>query len=164
MAKTIQAFRTGRPRSHCLIRLDQSVEDSILSADTLIWMPRTSKSLDTVTRSICVMNLSSWTFRQLRGEERERVYSVVASRDIVAIVTYTNTCYAWELHGNGSHKCTLPSRDYIDTVACRERTIAFAALKDDHMSVFIWQFDTQRGQSFQISRYLDEPCLGISTP
>jgi len=89
---------------------------------------------------------------------------VVASEEMVAMMTYSNTCYAWELHGTKSHKFRLPSMDYLYSATCRERSVACAALTHDQIAVFIWQFDTRQGQSFQISRYVENLCLGIPRP
>lgn len=164
MAKGIHALRTANPSRHFLLRLRRPVVEPLLTRDTLIWQPRAEDAHLAPARSICLLNLSSWSFRELHGDEREQVFSVVASEEMVAMMTYSNTCYAWELHGTKSHKFRLPSMDYLYSATCRERSVACAALTHDQIAVFIWQFDTRQGQSFQISRYVENLCLGIPRP
>lgn len=149
MAQRIQAFRTGKPCSHFLIRFDRPVMDPILTRDTVIWWPGDFRSMARA-RFICVLNLSTWKFRKFRGEAREAVRSFVASDEIVALMTYTNICYVWELHGEGSKSFKVPSQAYFGCTTCRDRTVACVAVGAEYTSVFIWHFDSHRRQSFQI--------------
>ncbi|KAF2852369.1 hypothetical protein T440DRAFT_421283 [Plenodomus tracheiphilus IPT5] len=163
MAQRIQAFRTFKPHSHFVIRLHRYARDPILAGDFVIWKPVSHRSTD-FERSICVLNLTSWKFRELHGDAREGVHSIAASDELVTMATSLNVCYVWELHGRGFKKFRVPSTEYFDCITCRERTVACVGLFEDNISVYIWDFDSQRGRSFEIDRYFpkDHP-LGLDS-
>lgn len=146
-ARTIDALRTCKPHTRFPIRLDYAFHGLVLTSDTLIWQPRAG---NTYSRGICVFDLATWSLRTLAGEAREEVCSIAASDDIVALATFSKVCYVWELHGQVSKKFIIPSQYYFGAVTCRRRTVACAGSFVQHISVYIWDFDTQRGRSFQI--------------
>lgn len=160
MAKSIQALRTAKPTSHFLIRLHRCLDDFILTGDTVIWQPRPNEDFHLPARSLCLLDLSSWSFRELHADGREQVRRIVASDEIVAMITYSNRCNVWELHGTKSHSFVLPDSKYLGSATCRGRTVACAALTYDQIAVYIWQFDTQQGQSFEFPRFMDNLRLG----
>ncbi|KAI8937101.1 hypothetical protein NX059_006315 [Plenodomus lindquistii] len=159
MAKKIHAFRTGKPCSHFAIRFDRPVMDPILTRDAIVWCSEHVAPTDRVD-SICVLNIRTWCFRKLRGDAREEVRSFIASDEIVALMTHTNMCYVWELHGDGFKKFRVPSQDYFKCTTCRDRTVACAAVSAEKTSVYIWNFDTSLGQSFEVESSRQLPMAG----
>ena len=144
-AKAIHAFRTGKPTSVIKIDVYAELEHFILTGDHLVLVPYRQ-------RFAHVLNLDTWQLRILRGEAREHLLGVFVSDQIVALTTYSNTCYVYELQGGQvPKKFTVPSTRYFKNVACCGRTIACVAHFAKHTSVFLWEYNTQRGRSFDVS-------------
>ena len=144
-AKAVYAFRTGRPTSAIKIDTHEQHDEYLLAGNHLVMVPYRDRYVD-------VLNLDTWQFRSLRGEAHEQLLGVFASDQIVAMTTYSTTCYVYELQaGQGPKKFTVPSTRYFTNVACCGHTIACVAHFANHTSVFLWEYNTQRGRSFDIS-------------
>lgn len=130
--------------------MKELVENFALAGNYLIWTPRDD------ARHACVLDLDTWQFRNLAGAGRECIGYVVASDQIVVLATNTSTCYVYELGGTWTRKkFSLPNRRYQYHMVCRGRTVACVLASDRHTCVFIWEFDTQRGRSFEIDNLTD---------
>ena len=161
MASRIHRFRTGRPASVYKIALDTDMAVPTLLGDHLVWLPRYQRA--TSTRFVCMLNLHTWQLRHFAGEAREHIFGVAASDQIVMLSTATNTCYVYELRdARPPKKFTLPARKFLKYVACRGRIVACVAPYEMHTSVFIWDYDTQRGTSFDVSHCRDSLFAGHS--
>jgi hypothetical protein len=149
-ARSIHAFRNGKPSNIFAITpdADATFSDQVLVHETLIWRPR---KITEESRIVCVLNLKTWQLRTLRGEALEKINHVVASDRIVVLITFTGICYVSDLHGTTTKKFRVPSMGYFQTVSCRGCTVACVATFANHQSVYIWDYDTQRGRSFQIN-------------
>ncbi|KAF2133202.1 hypothetical protein P153DRAFT_428236 [Dothidotthia symphoricarpi CBS 119687] len=155
-AQDIQAFRTGNPRSRFMIKFSDDASYPVLSGNTLIWRP------PQVKRLMYALDLSTWRLTTLRGAAREYISKSFVSDQLVAFVTMTNVFYVSELNGQGQRSFTLPSCEYCNAVTIRGRTVACATHFDDRVFVYIWDYDTQQGKSFDIRRPspLVKPCDG----
>ncbi|CAE7215615.1 hypothetical protein CFE70_009938 [Pyrenophora teres f. teres 0-1] len=158
-ARAIHAFRTGKPTSIIKIRLDEQPAQPILAGNHLV--------LGRLERHVHVLNLDSWQLRTLCGEAREKLSGVFVSDQIIALTTYSNICYVYGLQGGQvPKKFSVPNMMYFRNVACRGRTIACVAHFSKHTSVFIWEYNTQRGRSFDVSHGPDSlfPELDVVSP
>ena len=141
-AQSVHAFRRGIPSSSFSISLDLPIQASVVVANTLIWQPRPNVSQG--ARSLYLLNLDVWTLQTLSGAGRETISSFCASDQIVAFTTHSGVCYVSTLDGQERKTFRMPSHRF-DTLTCRGRTVACAALFGDYMSIFVWDYDTQRG-------------------
>jgi hypothetical protein len=144
----IQAFRTGKPRNVYKTILDSAVQEIYLAGNIFVWKEH---SRTQPTRCVYVLDLATWDLRVLGGEARERIIKVVASDEIVALTTWANICYVYELHGSRScKKFRVSNNGYFSNVACRGSTVACVHVGGDSTSVYIWEYHSQRGWTFQI--------------
>ncbi|KAI4614629.1 uncharacterized protein J4E87_009429 [Alternaria ethzedia] len=149
-ARKIHAFRSGKPRKVYKIKPEDSIDDIYLAGNSLIWQSLTFTP-ENRSRNVCVLDLATWDLRFLGGEGRERIEDVFVSNEIVALTTWANICYVHELHGKrGCKKFRVPNNNYFASVACRERTVACYHIDSGFASVYIWEYDSQRGRSFDI--------------
>ncbi|CAN9108960.1 unnamed protein product [Alternaria sp. RS040] len=163
-ARDIHAFRTGKPSRIYKIIPKYDSDESLLPSNpiydfklvgsSLIWHHVFHRDV-TPSRSACVLDLDTWHLRVLGGEAREQIMNVFASSEIVVLTTYANVCYVHELRGKqGCKKFRVPNRNFLKNVSCRGRTVACVACVDYHASVYIWEYDSQRGRSFEIRHEL----------
>lgn len=156
-ASSIQRFRSGRPVSVYKIALDKHMAAPSLFGDHLIWMGCRQKQ----SRMAYILNLHTWQLRYLAGEARELLLGLAASDQIVMLSTATNTCYVFELDNiQPPKKFSLPSRQFLRYVACHGHTVACVASYEMHTSVFIWDYRTQQGTSFDIRHGPDSVYAG----
>ncbi|RMZ71581.1 xanthine phosphoribosyltransferase 1 [Pyrenophora seminiperda CCB06] len=149
-ARAIHAFRTGKPTIIFRLNLnpDKYTEQFMLTRNHLVW--------DTYeggyTRDVCILNLDTWQLRRVCGEAREDISRVFVSDEIVVLATHSIVSYVYELQGGQvPKKFRTPSMEYYRNVACCDRTVACVGRYSDHTSVFIWEYNTQRGRSFDIN-------------
>ncbi|KAJ6281180.1 hypothetical protein J3E71DRAFT_353748 [Bipolaris maydis] len=153
-AKRIHGFRTGRPVGIYKITSDKQIACPSLVGDYLVWLSGTTQT--SALRLAHIFNLHNWHVGHAAGEAREQLVNLVLSEQIVVLVTATNTCYVYRLPTLSQRKkFSVPSARYLQNVTCRRRTVACLASLDEYMSVFIWDYDTQRGTSFNISKHSD---------
>lgn len=148
-ARDIHAFRNGQPRSCFKFSPEHIILHHVLTGDSLIWLPQ-PQALER-PRSVFIFDLKAWALHTLGGEAREEIRAVFASDQLIAMTTFHNICYVSTLNGQGQKKFRVPSHFFFDTVTCRGRTVACAAVSTDNIAVYIWDYDTQRGKSFQIN-------------
>ena len=149
-ARKINAFRTGKPRKVYKITPEYEIDDIYLAGNSLIWKSNASTP-DDHSRNVCVFDLATWDLRFLGGEGREGIMDVFVSSEIVALTTFSSICYVHELHGKrGCKKFRVPNNQYLLNVACRGRTVACVYNEQLLASVYIWEYDSQRGRSFEI--------------
>jgi hypothetical protein len=148
--RKIHAFRNGKPSNVLQVTptIETSMRGLILAGDSLVWMPRRSREQ---SRTVSVLDLNTWQLRTLRGEALEVVLRVRASDQIVALATFTGFCYVFELHGTTRKKFRVPSCDYFDIMSCRGCTVACIAAHGCYSLVYIWEYNTQQGRTFQIN-------------
>lgn len=150
----INAFRTGKPRKVYKITPKDEIKDMYLAGNSLIWQnPFTAgqEAPEQQSRSVCVLDLATWDLRFLGGEGRERIIDIFVSGEIVALTTWTNICYVHELHGKRGYKTfRVPNAFYFSNVTCRGRTVACVSVNKHRAAVYIWEYDSQRGISFEI--------------
>ncbi|CAO2647831.1 Nn.00g087530.m01.CDS01 [Neocucurbitaria sp. VM-36] len=145
-ARTIHRFRNGKPSSILQVSSTMHVYDLSLVGDILIWLAPQDD------RSVSLLNLSTWNLCTVSGDARERLKKFVASDQIVALATFSTVVYVMTLHGEGRKTFRVPSFGCLQAFTCRERTVACAESFHDRISVCIWDYDTQRATSFQITR------------
>lgn len=148
-ARSVHAFRNASqsvpPDSRFKISTPFG-STQLLTGDYLIWLDEAENR-----RQVRVLNLRSWSFRILNGESREYIRDVYASEEILVFTTHT-AAYVAKLGSPGPIKrFRVVSAALLCTVTCRNRTVACAGYLEDHLLVYIWDFDTQRGQSFKVS-------------
>jgi hypothetical protein len=90
----------------------------------------------------------------LNGDAREVIKQLFASDQIVGFTTMTNVCYVSDLEGRAKKRFTVPNMALFQSVACRGRTVACAGILEDHVLVYIWNYDSQQGRSFTIASHL----------
>jgi hypothetical protein len=147
-ARKIHAFRTGKPSYIYKITANYGIYGLNLVGNSLIWKHAPNRQ---PSRAICVLALDQWRLRMLGGEARETIMNVSASCEIVAIATWAGVCYVHELQGKQScKKFRVPNYYYFGEFACRGRTVACVACDERSTSVYIWEYDSQRGRSFEI--------------
>lgn len=153
-ARRIHRFRTGRPLGIYKITSDEQIACPSLLGDYLVWLSGTPQT--SPMRVACIFNLQNWDLGHVAGEAREQLINLVLSDQIVVLVTAANMCYVYELPTLSQRKkFRVPSASYLQNVTCRRSTVACLASLDMHISVFIWDYNTQRGTSFTISHDSD---------
>jgi hypothetical protein len=158
-AKQAHSFRHGEPNCSIKINLQKSHGIVWLIDDTLIWSGRE----DCKARVIYVFNISTWTFRSLNGDAREVVGTLFASDSLVGFGSKTSTvCYVWSLSDFEKRRFRVPHPVLVNTMACRGVTVACAARLDDHVLVYIWNYETQQSRSFTVS--YDQPPFAYPSP
>ncbi|EUC37125.1 hypothetical protein COCCADRAFT_33580 [Bipolaris zeicola 26-R-13] len=153
-ARRIHRFRTGRPLGIYKITSDNRIARPSLRGDYLAWLSGTPQT--SPIRVAHIFHLHDWKVGQLAGEAREQLIDLVLSDQIVVLVTAANVCYVYDVATLSHRKrFTVPSASYLQNVTCRRSTVACLASLDMHISVFIWDYNTQRGTSFIISHDSD---------
>jgi hypothetical protein len=147
-AKAIQAYRHGKPK-HCFKVVTPVSKHVILMADTLIWSP--PPSIGSESRIVNLFNITTWEMHTLNGNAREHIHHLFASNQIVGFTTRSNICYVSDLRGRGKRKFKVPNAALFQSLACRDRTVACAGILEDHVLVYIWNYDSQQGRSFTIA-------------
>jgi hypothetical protein len=147
-AKQVQAFRQGLPKRYFSIETHEPHCHVILVEDTLIWSCLTLP--DSQARVIYVLDIKSWSLQKLQGDARETVHCLFASDQLVGFASKNNVCYVWALDGREKQKFRVPNTALFHSVTCRDNTVACAGCLDDHALVYIWNYDTRRGTSFNI--------------
>lgn len=152
-ARSVHAFRRtsawAPPDSY--IRLVTATEEAtqdthLLVGDNLIWIDAENGS-----RRVRVLNLRSWTSRVFHGEAREKIHTICASDELVVLATQ-NVAYVARLSGQDvMKKFRVVNPSVLSSVTCRGRTVACAGAVGDSVLVYIWEFDTQQGRSFNIN-------------
>ncbi|KAF2712231.1 hypothetical protein K504DRAFT_464309 [Pleomassaria siparia CBS 279.74] len=150
-AKAIHRFRMGIPVKH--------VETSWPSAscaagvftitDVLVHHHFVWVSPDWRALNVCDLRSVEHPFT-LCGEAREIISGVSLSEELVAFVTVKGICYVRSLDDNKRKQFRLPlalTRHLI----CRGRLVACGGFVNDVVTIYIWDFDTQSGKSFDIS-------------
>ena len=152
-ARNIHAVGTGKPSHVYKIRPDGRIFDPSLTGNNLSWL----HSPDDRRRPhfACVLDLDQWDLRMLGGQARETIQHVFTSSEIVVLTTFANICYVHELQGKQDCKrFRVPNSNYFENVACRGRTVACVASLNNYTSVYIWEYDSCRGRSFEIRHEL----------
>ncbi|KAH7380746.1 hypothetical protein BKA66DRAFT_419577 [Pyrenochaeta sp. MPI-SDFR-AT-0127] len=147
-ARRIHAFRNGKPRCCFKFYPADDMPSPILTGDFLVWL--SCPEPPHLARLVYMFNLKSWTLRSVSGEAREHIRAIYASDHLVVMTTSRNICYVSTLSGHGQKKFRVPSNSFFNTVACRGRTVACASSHVDHISIYVWDYDTKCGKSFQI--------------
>lgn len=147
-ARSVHAFRhpsqSALPDSIFKISTPSS-RRHVLVGDNLIWLNQDH-------RQVHVLKLSSWRSKIITGTARELVYDIHASDEIVAIAMRNGTVYVAELDCQGPLKRFRTLNTSIQwALNCRKRTVACAGYLKDGILVYVWDFDTQLGRSFEIS-------------
>ncbi|KAJ8109827.1 hypothetical protein OPT61_g7173 [Boeremia exigua] len=155
-ARSIHAFRSASPSAlpDSAFRISTNfavqgtqfaVEEQVLSGDHLIW-------LASGHRRIYVVNLRSLTSKTIVPLARECLRSLCASDELVAAATNApGVVYVGELTGQDPMKrfrIVAPNSALV--VTCRHRSVACAAMRQDGILVYIWNYDTQQGRSFTL--------------
>lgn len=150
-ARRIHAFRTGQPEAVCEILLDKPCRKPTLAGHHFIW------TQNSATGSCAhILDLHAWKLRSIAGDAREQFCDVFASDHIALLTTFALRAYVVDLRTTSKPKTfTVPSRTIMTDVVCRGRTVACVGSFPKHTTVFIWDFDTQRGRSFDIKHESD---------
>ncbi|EUC47166.1 hypothetical protein COCMIDRAFT_35316 [Bipolaris oryzae ATCC 44560] len=153
-ARRVHCFRTGRPLGIYKITSDEQIARPSMLGDYLGWLSETPQA--SPMRVACIFNLHNWNLDHIAGEAREQLINLVLSDQIVVLVTAADACYVFELPTLSQRKkFRVPSASYLQNVTCRRSTVACLASLDMRTSVYIWDYNTQRGTSFTISHDSD---------
>ena len=128
------------PASYGTISID--IIDALVE-DTFAWL-----SLGCRTLNIC--NLRTMVKSTLHGDARELITKVALSGDLVAFATTLNTCHIQDLNG-GKRKTFKLAQGMFQQLTCRGRTVICGGFVNKLAVIYIWDFDTQTGKSFDIS-------------
>jgi hypothetical protein len=162
-AQSVQRFRTGRYIEVAATR--PRLEPSnriILTEDFLVHVPYPH-------RQVCVSNLRTGEAWNAATEGREVIAKVIASGELIAFWNQLHTCYIFDFFATRRAKLRLPP-SMNQFQACRERTVICGGILDQHIELYIWDLDSQKGRTLRldqppfdsaITRYVDtEPaCL-----
>ena len=143
-AQNIHAYRIGSPKSCFKLSLVDPVLAAILVGETLVWQPHTD-----VCRTLFLLNLKTWHIRSVSAESRFAISSFCASDQLVVLSTLDGF-YVFTIHDLEQKKFKTPNHAFREAMTCRGRTVACAANFAEYMEVYVWDYDTQRGRSFQI--------------
>lgn len=160
-ARHIQAFRRGEPTKTFRINLNDPHGYVTLVEDKLIWSCVSTS--DNLSRAVYLFDIRSWSLQVLNGDARETIRRLVASDQLVGFATNSNMFYVWHHASRVKRKFKLPNAALLQTITCRGNTVACAGCLEQHVLVYIWDFDTQQGKSFTIpytSPLLAYPTLG----
>lgn len=146
-ARAVHNFRNGNPTRFFQIHLSEKVCEMTLVGNTLI--------LDTPgnLRSITLLNLNTWEISTVSTDARETLLGFAASDQIVAFRTYSSVVHVMTLQGEGRKTFRVPHIMYLNGITCRGRTVAYVGSSHDHIDVYIWDYDTQRTKSFNVTRH-----------
>ncbi len=145
-AQRIHAFRTGKPKNCIKFVLQHPIKASVLVGETFIWQSATD-----VSRVVFLLNLKTWNLRTVGAEARLAISSFCASDQLLVLSTL-DAFHVFTLHDLEQKKFRTPSHAFREAMSCRGRNVACAANFADYMEVYIWNYDTERGKSFQIRR------------
>jgi hypothetical protein len=157
-AEHILRYQQGRPCSYLTVSACKRLfgpklgSEFVLANDILAWITGDR-------RSIKVYNLrtgNSWTEQV---PTRESIHHLSASPELLAFVTY-KYCFVRTLSGDTRKQFRLQSPSKC-SVTCRGRIVSHAlfpefdpSLEREFVSVYVWDFDSNSGQSVKI--LLDE--------
>ena len=120
----------------------------MLVGDNLIWLAQDR-------RRVHVLDLRLFTTKTFIPVTRESIGIACAADEVVAFTAhFRGTVYVGELNGQGP----LKSFRFINTslnfaLTCRHRTVACAGYLEDSLLVYIWNYDTQQGKSFNVNNH-----------
>jgi hypothetical protein len=97
-----------------------------------------------------ICNLRTMAVSSLQGDARESITNVALSEELVAFATSLNTCYVTDLAGANRKKFKLV-RSMFQQLACRGHVVACGGFFNSCAMIFIWDYETQVGKSFEIS-------------
>ncbi|KAF1959802.1 hypothetical protein CC80DRAFT_406524 [Byssothecium circinans] len=149
-AQNVHRFRSGG-----YVGLSSKVEGSMVFHTRLV--EETLVGCDPSLRTLSVNNLRTGDAWQMHGDARDTISAVAASEEILAFATKSNTCYVSDLVGGQRSKFKLFA-NMFQALACRRRTVICGGVLPDHVEVYVWNFDTQKGSSFRVGR--DQPPFG----
>ncbi|KAF2871992.1 hypothetical protein BDV95DRAFT_30635 [Massariosphaeria phaeospora] len=135
----------------------KTISDDILIDDTFIW-------LDRLRRVLTVLDLPTMKSWEAYGDAREHILDVALSTELVAYGTTSNTCYVSDLKGGERKRFKVTNPAMFNKLHCRGRTVACAGYTKGSSSVlvYIWDIDTQCGQSFTVSIH-EQPFKRLDT-
>ncbi|KAF2191414.1 hypothetical protein K469DRAFT_746751 [Zopfia rhizophila CBS 207.26] len=142
-AQHLHRLRTGRGHQYMHVSMSIAKHGSLLNEDTITWISNPSQ------RALNVFNLRTGKYWQGYGEAREKVEHVTLSEQLVAFTTFRNVCYVRDL-STGDRKSFKLLPGTLDCIICRGRMIACGGIIKDQATIYIWDFDTQKGQTFDI--------------
>jgi hypothetical protein len=101
-------------------------------------------------RMLNICNLRTMATSSLQGDARESIINVALSEELVAFATSLNTCYVTDLAGANRKKFKLV-RSMFQQLACRGHVVACGGFVNNCAMIYIWDYETQVGKSFEIS-------------
>ncbi|OCK83294.1 hypothetical protein K432DRAFT_187605 [Lepidopterella palustris CBS 459.81] len=158
-AEHMHRFRRGAPFSWVRINLSEQEPWNMRSTmprhpakvdfidETVAWLDNTPES-----SLVKVCNLRTKKSLIVGGEGRERIHYIKLTTELISFTTFSGRIYACDLATGERRSFRLPSaRSPI--FSCRGRTIGgtiWEAQTSEESTVFIWNFDTCKCQTFQI--------------
>lgn len=152
-ARNIHRFRIGAPanrmktswESYSYDYKHSSIVDALVK-DTFVWLLPEPRTLN-----VCNLRTTGGKVElQLRGDAHELIIIVALSDELIAFATSLNTCYVTKLDGSNRIKFRL-APGMFQQLACRSRTVVCGGFVNDSAVIYLWDFDTQSGTSFEIS-------------
>ncbi|KAF2007149.1 hypothetical protein P154DRAFT_481203 [Amniculicola lignicola CBS 123094] len=142
-AQHSHSLRHGHPYSALRIPLPFDYETTVLYEDTFAFI------LGSGLRVVNVCNLRTGNIWKLHGDGREQFNELSLSSELVAFSDSIRTCYAVDL-ATGNKKSFRLFPAALRCITCNGRTIACGGMKENGAVIYVWSFDTQKGQSFDI--------------
>ncbi|KAL1610416.1 hypothetical protein SLS60_002083 [Paraconiothyrium brasiliense] len=148
-AQSIHRFRTGNfiqvAASATSVGLVPSPGNHVLVEDFLVDNPEPH-------RQVRVTNLLSGEETRAATPGREEIVFVAASIQLIACWTGTQTCHVFDFSGALKARFRLPP--FMSRFkACRERTIICGGISQQHIELYLWDLDSQKGKTLR----LDQP-------
>lgn len=97
-----------------------------------------------------MLNLRTQKKWHTSGDAREKIIAVAASADLVVFATTLNVCYVSDLEGTQKKQFRLIN-GMFRVLSCRGRTVVCGGRLIDAAHIYVWDFDSGVGKSFQIS-------------
>lgn len=150
-ALDIHRFARGKPVHHTdLVAKDTKIAYAMGYVEPVL-VEEFLAGVDESKRALVVNNLQTQTSWHMYGAAREEILKVVASDEIVAFTTTSNTCYVADLAGSKKHDFKLFG-GMFKALACHGRTVVCGGVINQQVQLFIWDFDTQQGKLLRLSR------------
>lgn len=153
-ALAIRRFVQGKPLHHTDFVAGDAPDTKIayaLGYVEPVLVEQFLAGVDESKRALVVNNLQTETSWHMYGAAREEILKVVASDEIVAFTTTSNTCYVADLAGSKKHDFKLFG-GMFKALACHGRTVVCGGVINQQVELFIWDFDSQHGKLLRLSR------------
>lgn len=144
-AQSIHNFRSGRPIDIAAARpAPENAEHLALVEDYFLHAPHPY-------RQVHITNLRTGENCRMATDGREIIDKCIASSDFVACWNQAQTCYIFDYSATQRAKLRLPP-SMNSFRACRERTLICGGILNQHLELYLWDLDSQKGKTLRLDR------------